>query len=171
MLRSALLLSVFLGLASGFKLNFNPAPVRRTPRTARRSPTALALRQCRTPQRDEKFRTTLSADAAPRPAQAKPSAPIAVSRLENIALSRAPTHELRMMISKETAAGFFSVLRAASAASAPTAVTARANLRLAKKAEYWSLEDTNELEFEWTPSISPSRAPKAEPQELEFEWR
>ena len=41
-----------------------------------------------------------------------------------------------MMISKETAAGFFSVLRAASAASAPTAVTARANLRLAKKAEY-----------------------------------
>ena len=76
-----------------------------------------------------------------------------------------------MMISKETAAGFFSVLRAASAASAPTAVTARANLRLAKKAEYWSLEDTNELEFEWMPSISPSRAPKAEPQELEFEWR
>ena len=76
-----------------------------------------------------------------------------------------------MMISKETAAGFFSVLRAASAASAPTAVTARANLRLAKKAEYWSLDDTSELEFEWTPSISPSRAPKAEPQELEFEWR
>ena len=167
MLRSALLLSVFLGLASGFKLNFNPTPVRHTPRTARHSRTALALRQCRTPH----FRAPLSADAAPRPAQAKPSAPIAVSRLENIALSRAPTHELRMMISKETAAGFFSVLRAASAASAPTAVTARANLRLAKKAEYWSLEDTNELEFEWTPSISPSRAPKAEPQELEFEWR
>ena len=164
MLRSALLLSVFLGLASGFKLNFNPTPVRRTPRTARRSPTALALRQCRTTLRRRRT-------PRPRPAQAKPSAPIAVSRLENIALSRAPTHELRMMISKETAAGFFSVLRAASAASAPTAVTARANLRLAKKAEYWSLEDTNELEFEWTPSISPSRAPKAEPQELEFEWR
>ena len=170
MLRSALLLSVFLGLASGFKLNFNPAPVRRTPRTARRSRTALALRQCRTPQIP---RSTLRRrrPPRPRPAQAKPSAPIAVSRLENIALSRAPTHELRMMISKETAAGFFSVLRAASAASAPTAVTARANLRLAKKAEYWSLDDTNELEFEWTPSISPSRAPKAEPQELEFEWR
>ena len=169
MLRSALLLSVFLGHASGFKLNFNPAPVRRMPRTARRSRTALALRQCRTPHHQNTLRRRRT--PRPRPAQAKPSAPIAVSRLENIALSRAPTHELRMMISKETAAGFFSVLRAASAASAPTAVTARANLRLAKKAEYWSLEDTNELEFEWTPSISPSRAPKAEPQELEFEWR
>ena len=94
----------------------------------------------------------------------KPSAPIAISRLENIAISRAPTHELRMLISKETAAASFSVLRAAADARAPTAVTKRANLRLAR------LADSNELEFEWKPSIS-TRAPKAEQQELEFEWR